>query len=113
MAWTIALMGVVHWYVFGIMNVNLSSLAHYTNFYHLSTAPVAELTEVLGLTAQPTVQALAYGTFPGVTGIFVTLVMVLMYSSAIRYIRSPMFNLFWYTHHLFILYFGLLCIHGK
>jgi hypothetical protein len=23
-----------------------------------------------------------------------------------------MFNIFWFTHHLFILYFGLNCIHG-
>lgn len=25
---------------------------------------------------------------------------------------GPMFNVFWYTHHLFILYWGLLIIHG-
>jgi len=35
-----------------------------------------------------------------------------MYSSAIRYVRSPMFNVFWFTHHLFILFFGILCFHG-
>jgi len=37
---------------------------------------------------------------------------VLMYSSAIKYIRGPMFNVFWFTHHLFILFFGILCFHG-
>jgi len=41
------------------------------------------------------------------------LIMVLMYSSAIRYIRSPMFNVFWFTQHLFILYFPLMIVHGS
>jgi len=38
--------------------------------------------------------------------------MVLMYSSAIRYIRSPMFNVFWFAHHFFIVYVVMICIHG-
>jgi len=38
--------------------------------------------------------------------------MILMYTSAIKYIRGPFFNIFWFSHHLFILFFGLLCVHG-
>jgi len=36
-----------------------------------------------------------------------------MYSAAILKVRGPNFTLFYYTHHLFILYWGILIIHGR
>lgn len=98
-AWSIAFFSFVH------------TIAHYFNFKTLSTAKLADL-KPLGMAAVPTAEALAFITLPGWTGHLVSLVMVLMYSSAIRYIRSPMFNVFWFTHHLFILFFAILCFHG-
>jgi len=98
-AWTIAMYTFVH------------CIAHYFNFNTLSTSRLEDL-EVLGMKAVPTAPALAFSSLPGATGHIVCLIMVLMYSSAIRYIRSPMFNVFWFTHHLFILFFGILCFHG-
>eukprot|EP01114_Cavostelium_apophysatum_P013973 TRINITY_DN3498_c0_g2_i1.p1 TRINITY_DN3498_c0_g2~~TRINITY_DN3498_c0_g2_i1.p1 ORF type:complete len:525 (+),score=130.81 TRINITY_DN3498_c0_g2_i1:127-1701(+) len=86
-------------------------MAHMFNYNKFATADPTELDEVLGM-AVPTQAALAYTTLAGTTGHLVTLIMVLMYSSAIKYIRSPMFNVFWFTHHLFILFFILLCFHG-
>jgi len=38
--------------------------------------------------------------------------MIFMYTSAIEEVRRPMFEGFWITHHLFILYYGLISIHG-
>jgi len=97
MAWTIAIMAFAH------------IMAHYINFYTLANATPQQL-QLLNLNTNPTVQSLAYTSLAGVTGIFTTIIMVLMYTSAIKYIRSPMFNVFWYTHHLFILFFFCYCL---
>jgi hypothetical protein len=45
-------------------------------------------------------------------GIAALIVMLLMYTTSIESIRRPNFELFWYTHHLFVLYFILGSIHG-
>jgi len=90
-------------------------MAHMFNYNRLSQATAADLTTMYGNkapAAAPTTYALAFKTLPGTTGYLVTICMVLMYSSAIKYVRGPMFNVFWFTHHLFILFFGLLCFHG-
>jgi len=98
-AWSIAFFAAVH------------TVAHYFNFNAISHAQPDQLA-VLHMKKQLTTQQLAWTTLPGSTGHIVTLMMVLMYTSASKYIRSPMFNLFWYTHHLFILFFIILCFHG-
>jgi predicted ferric reductase len=54
----------------------------------------------------------AWQTVPGATGHLLVITMAFMYSSAITSIRRPMFEFFWYTHHLFILYYILLICHG-
>jgi predicted ferric reductase len=54
----------------------------------------------------------AWSTVPGATGHLLVIIMAFMYSSAITSIRRPMFEFFWYTHHLFILYYILLICHG-
>eukprot|EP01130_Rhizamoeba_saxonica_P009681 TRINITY_DN3947_c0_g1_i1.p1 TRINITY_DN3947_c0_g1~~TRINITY_DN3947_c0_g1_i1.p1 ORF type:complete len:351 (-),score=51.13 TRINITY_DN3947_c0_g1_i1:40-1092(-) len=38
--------------------------------------------------------------------------MILMYTSAVRVVRSPVFEIFWFTHHLYILFYGLILLHG-
>lgn len=51
-------------------------------------------------------------TIPGFTGILVTAALILMVSTAVEQIRRSFFELFWYTHHFFILYYVALCCHG-
>lgn len=87
-------------------------MSHFMNYLHMSqlTAP-ADLA-LVGLKATPTTEQLAFTTTAGATGHLVAFCMVLMYTSAIKYIRGPMFNVFWFTHHLFIVYFIVLCFHG-
>jgi hypothetical protein len=45
-------------------------------------------------------------------GHLAVLVMVLIYTSAMESVRRPYFEAFWFTHHLFIIWFGLLLAHG-
>ncbi|XP_070807848.1 NADPH oxidase 1 isoform X3 [Pituophis catenifer annectens] len=54
----------------------------------------------------------AFITIPGLTGVIITLALILMITSSMEQIRRSYFEVFWYTHHLFIIYFAGLVIHG-
>lgn len=86
-------------------------VSHFHNFLVLSGATPAQLS-ALKRTFAPSVPQQAFYSISGTTGHLVLVIMVLMYSSAVESIRRPMFEIFWYTHHLFILYYGLLSFHG-
>ncbi|EGC30582.1 hypothetical protein DICPUDRAFT_41266 [Dictyostelium purpureum] len=55
---------------------------------------------------------LFYKSVPGITGHIMLIIFILMFSSSMWRIRRPMFEIFWYTHHLFIPFYILLCFHG-
>nr|FAA00332.1 TPA: predicted NADPH oxidase-1 [Gallus gallus] len=59
-----------------------------------------------------TVEYVAFTTIPGLTGVIITLALILMVTSSTEFIRRNYFEVFWYTHHLFIIYFIGLVIHG-
>ncbi|XP_015283512.1 PREDICTED: NADPH oxidase 1 isoform X1 [Gekko japonicus] len=54
----------------------------------------------------------AFTTIPGLTGVIITLALILMVTSSVEFIRRSYFEVFWYTHHLFVIYFAGLVIHG-
>uniref|UniRef100_A0ACB8FXE3 NADPH oxidase 1 n=1 Tax=Sphaerodactylus townsendi TaxID=933632 RepID=A0ACB8FXE3_9SAUR len=54
----------------------------------------------------------AFTTIPGLTGVIITLALILMVTSSVEFIRRTYFEVFWYTHHLFVIYFAGLVIHG-
>mmetsp|Transcript_12324 Transcript_12324/g.49414 ORF Transcript_12324/g.49414 Transcript_12324/m.49414 type:complete len:539 (-) Transcript_12324:37-1653(-) len=56
--------------------------------------------------------AFAWGTLAGITGNLLVFVMIVMYTSAIDSIRRRYFNVFYFAHHLFIVFFLLLLFHG-
>jgi len=97
-AWTVAFFSVIH------------VVAHYFNFRSISMATAGQLGAIGLSPIDP--WALGFTSLPGVSGHVLVLCMVLMYSSAIPRIRGPRFEVFWYTHHLFVVFFALLCIHG-
>ncbi|KAJ7363461.1 hypothetical protein OS493_009615 [Desmophyllum pertusum] len=53
-----------------------------------------------------------FSTVAGVTGVIMTLSLILMVSSATELIRRSFFETFWFTHHLFVVFFGCLVVHG-
>ncbi|XP_061862452.1 NADPH oxidase 1 isoform X1 [Colius striatus] len=71
--------------------------------------PPAPLTHLPPL---QTVEYVAFTTIPGLTGVIITLVLILMVTSSTEFIRRNYFEVFWYTHHLFLIYFAGLVIHG-
>ncbi|XP_052471104.1 cytochrome b-245 heavy chain isoform X2 [Carassius gibelio] len=48
----------------------------------------------------------------GLTGVVITLALILMITSSMEVIRRNYFEVFWYTHHLFIVFFAGLVFHG-
>uniref|UniRef100_A0A674JM72 NADPH oxidase 1 n=1 Tax=Terrapene triunguis TaxID=2587831 RepID=A0A674JM72_9SAUR len=53
-----------------------------------------------------------FTTIPGLTGVIITVALILMVTSSMEFIRRSYFEVFWYTHHLFVIYFAGLVIHG-
>lgn len=70
------------------------------------------LTHPIPLPPLQTVEYVAFTTIPGLTGVIITLALILMVTSSTEFIRRNYFEVFWYTHHLFIIYFAGLVIHG-
>ncbi|XP_065648729.1 cytochrome b-245 heavy chain isoform X2 [Hydra vulgaris] len=51
-------------------------------------------------------------TVAGLTGIVITIALIMMVSSSTELIRRSYFEVFWFTHHLFVVFFVLLVFHG-
>uniref|UniRef100_A0A3Q0S0Y2 NADPH oxidase 1 n=1 Tax=Amphilophus citrinellus TaxID=61819 RepID=A0A3Q0S0Y2_AMPCI len=54
----------------------------------------------------------AFTTIAGLTGVVITLALILIITSSMEVIRRNYFEVFWYTHHLFIIFFAGLVFHG-
>ncbi|XP_061104708.1 cytochrome b-245 heavy chain-like isoform X2 [Conger conger] len=62
--------------------------------------------------ASTTPTIVAFTTIAGLTGVIITLALILIITSSMEVIRRNYYELFWYTHHLFIIFFIGLVIHG-
>ncbi|KAI9359565.1 ferric reductase NAD binding domain-containing protein [Zopfochytrium polystomum] len=60
-----------------------------------------------------TAEALNWTSGPGATGQVITVAFFLMVTSAVESVRRKYFEIFWFTHHLFIVFFGGLLMHGS
>jgi len=96
-AWSIVAFTVIH------------VVAHMVNFYRLA---------LLDLKAQTTGERFLiflstnFTTGPGITGWLMTVILFVMVWFAIEKRRRAHFEWFWYSHHLFIIFFGLWQLHG-
>uniref|UniRef100_UPI00398EA13E cytochrome b-245 heavy chain n=1 Tax=Pristiophorus japonicus TaxID=55135 RepID=UPI00398EA13E len=54
----------------------------------------------------------AFTTVAGLSGVAITLALILIITSSTEIIRRSYFEVFWYTHHLFVIFFAGLVIHG-
>ncbi|XP_058297517.1 cytochrome b-245 heavy chain isoform X2 [Hylobates moloch] len=55
---------------------------------------------------------LAVTLLAGITGVVITLCLILIITSSTKTIRRSYYEVFWYTHHLFVIFFIGLAIHG-
>lgn len=91
--------------------------AHFINFYRFSTHDTNDPSYIaLGLVPpgaeNPTIGYFSFRTIAGGTGHAVVFCMLLMYTTALQRVRGPLFEIFWYSHHLFIPFYLLLMFHG-
>ncbi|KAL1916966.1 uncharacterized protein VTP21DRAFT_5163 [Calcarisporiella thermophila] len=91
-AWSMLLFTIVH------------VTAHYINFYIVELRLKALLGSALDI---------HYKTWAGTTGHLMLLIMLLMYTTAAREIRTTCFEAFWYTHHLAFFFILLGMLHAK
>ena len=77
-------------------------VAHYFNYMLISKA-----------TKTTTPMFLSFVSGPGLSGQIITLALVLIVTSAVSKIRRSNHEIFWYTHHLFIVFFVGLLAHGS
>ncbi|KFH71378.1 hypothetical protein MVEG_01677 [Podila verticillata NRRL 6337] len=92
-AWSIVLFSAIH------------SVGHYVNYYRMEK-------QTEGTENHKSAQHLAIFSGPGFTGHVLVLILFLMVTSSVERVRRKGFETFWYTHHLFILFFITLMYHG-
>eukprot|EP01130_Rhizamoeba_saxonica_P012793 TRINITY_DN5436_c0_g1_i1.p1 TRINITY_DN5436_c0_g1~~TRINITY_DN5436_c0_g1_i1.p1 ORF type:complete len:491 (+),score=63.57 TRINITY_DN5436_c0_g1_i1:210-1682(+) len=102
----------VHIAIYAIVHV----FSHYHNFYIIENTDPETLMSIgflpEGADVAPTAAELLYTTIPGVTGVSLVLCMILIYTSSVEIVRENMFDIFWYMHHVGVLFFILLGLHG-
>ncbi|XP_037358296.1 dual oxidase 2 [Talpa occidentalis] len=96
------------------------SAGHLVNVYIFSVSPLSVLACIFPNTFVNDGSKLPQKYFwwffqsvPGLTGVFLLLVLAIMYVFASQYFRHRSFRGFWLTHHLYILLYILTIIHGS
>ncbi|XP_049760464.1 NADPH oxidase 3 [Elephas maximus indicus] len=111
------------------VNATIHVVAHLFNLerYHWSQSPDAEglpaalsklgstpnesyLNPIRTFSTNITTELLT--TIAGVTGLVLSLALILIMTSSTEFIRQISYELFWYTHHVFIIFFISLAVHG-
>lgn len=93
-------------------------IGHGINLYHISTWPSNDLNCVFReyFRSTDTLASFhywAWTTITGLTGIILTIIVIIMYVFAIPYARRHLFSAFWFTHGFYILLYIFLIMHGS
>ncbi|XP_036124234.1 dual oxidase 2 [Molossus molossus] len=98
----------------------LHSAGHVVNVYIFSVSPLSLLACVFpnvfvndGSQFPQKFYWWFFQTVPGMTGVLLLLVLAIMYVFASHHFRRRSFRGFWLTHHLYILLYVLIIIHGS
>ncbi|CAB4013719.1 dual oxidase 2-like, partial [Paramuricea clavata] len=96
----------------------IHSVGHALNFYHISTQPANDLLCLFSNNFRrshelPTFHYWCWETVAGITGVFLVLVVAVMYVFATQYSRRHCFKTFWTTHQLYIVMYILNILHGS
>ncbi|XP_054988468.1 dual oxidase 2 [Sorex araneus] len=98
----------------------LHSVGHVVNVYIFSVSPLSLLACVFpnifvndGSQLPQKFYWWFFQTVPGMTGVLLLLVLAIMYIFASHHFRRRSFRGFWLTHHLYILLYVLIIIHGS
>eukprot|EP01126_Amoeba_proteus_P042242 TRINITY_DN4586_c0_g1_i12.p1 TRINITY_DN4586_c0_g1~~TRINITY_DN4586_c0_g1_i12.p1 ORF type:complete len:436 (-),score=34.88 TRINITY_DN4586_c0_g1_i12:552-1859(-) len=100
----------------------IHTISHYINFWYISHASRSELVEIWGNYVggqlyggdEPELQYLnlLYLSIPGITGHVMLLCFFFILFTSTKYVKRQKFEYFWFSHHVFIVFFSCLMIHG-
>ncbi|KAM8848850.1 NADPH oxidase 1 isoform 1-T2 [Synchiropus picturatus] len=102
----------VEWYnnsrqdVYGNLSTALSNLEDTNETTYLNPIRITDLDP------QQIPTYFVFTTIAGLTGVIITLALILIITSSMEVIRRSYFEVFWYIHHLFIIFFAGLVFHG-
>ncbi|CAI5793052.1 dual oxidase 2 [Podarcis lilfordi] len=98
----------------------LHTLGHIVNVYIFSVTPLSVLSCLFSNTFTNDGSQFPrkyywwfFETVPGMTGVLLLVVLAIMYVFATHYFRRISFQGFWITHHLYVLLYILVIIHGS
>ncbi|KAM9311863.1 dual oxidase 1-like [Gastrophryne carolinensis] len=98
----------------------LHSVGHAVNIYMFSITPLSTLSCIFPKVFRDDGSELPhkyywwfFQTIPGFTGILLLAILALMYVFSSRHFRRISFRGFWFTHHLYILMYIMLILHGS
>uniref|UniRef100_A0A4W4EE65 NADPH oxidase 2 n=1 Tax=Electrophorus electricus TaxID=8005 RepID=A0A4W4EE65_ELEEL len=91
------------------LEANMSSLPHVLSLIG-NKHNESFLNPIRNNQTSPTI--VMFTTVAGLTGVVITLALILMITSSMEVIRRSYFEVFWFTHHLFIIFFIGLVLHG-
>ncbi|KAM8974091.1 dual oxidase 1-like [Pelodytes ibericus] len=98
----------------------LHSVGHAVNIYMFSNTPLSTLSCLFpkifiddGSDLPQNYYWWFFQTVPGVTGVILLAILALMYVFSSRHFRRISFRGFWLTHHLYILLYILIILHGS
>jgi NADPH oxidase len=87
------------------------SLPSALNLLFLMT-PDSEVNPLYDVDSNSLGVAAMLGTTPGITGVILLVCLLVIFSSSTALIRRSFYEIFWFTHHLFVVFFICLIIHG-
>ncbi|XP_048338002.1 dual oxidase 2-like [Sphaerodactylus townsendi] len=98
----------------------LHTLGHVVNVYIFSVTPLSILSCLFskvftddGSQIPPKYYWWFFETVPGMTGVLLLVILAVMYVFATHYFRRISFQGFWITHHLYVVLYVLVIIHGS
>ncbi|XP_042331568.1 dual oxidase 2 [Sceloporus undulatus] len=98
----------------------LHTLGHVVNVYIFSVTPLSILSCLFsnvfvndGSQFPPKYYWWFFETVPGMTGVLLLVILAIMYVFATHHFRRISFQGFWITHHLYVLLYILVIIHGS
>nr|XP_060611324.1 dual oxidase 2 [Anolis sagrei ordinatus] len=98
----------------------LHTLGHVVNVYIFSVTPLSILSCLFsnvfvndGSQYPPKYYWWFFETVPGMTGVLLLVILAIMYVFATHHFRRISFQGFWITHHLYVLLYILVIIHGS
>uniref|UniRef100_A0A8C2WLY8 NADPH oxidase 1 n=1 Tax=Cyclopterus lumpus TaxID=8103 RepID=A0A8C2WLY8_CYCLU len=114
-AYTIALMTAVHMisHLFNVERYN-DNRRNKNDKLGMALAILADLENTTYLNPIRNIDTISNPctSIAGLTGVIITLSLILIITSSMEVIRRSYFEVFWYTHHLFVIFFLGLVIHG-